>query len=346
MVRIHHSQIAAAANVSRSTVSRALQNHPSLPAETRRRIQDLAREMGYCPNPLISALMATRNHPRSSPSAATLAVLTAWHPTTQIAPLPSDRRYLTGAKQRADELGFQFEEFWLNEPGLSLHRLGQILVNRGIVAVLVAPIPLDQPKIDLKWEHFSLAAFAPSPQIPVLHQASQFHFRSSCLAVRELIKRGYRRPALMTPYPELTSNVRDQWTGGYLATTLNLLPAVDRLQPVIQKELSKDFVARWCRTHRPDVILSNDTLILGWLREAGLDKSVAFANLDHHPDQPEMAGIDQMHELIGAAAVDIIVGQFNRNERGIPAHPRDVLIEGEWIDGPSAPRIGSPAKPA
>ncbi|MEJ0001073.1 MAG: LacI family DNA-binding transcriptional regulator [Verrucomicrobiota bacterium] len=152
---MHHAQIAAAAKVSRSTVSRALQNHPSLPAATRRRIQDLAREMGYCPNPLVSALMATRNHPRSASNAATLAVLVAWHPTAKIAPLPTDRRYLTGAKQRAEELGFRFEEFWLDEPGLSQHRLGQILVNRGIVAVLVAPIPVNHPPIELKWEHFS-----------------------------------------------------------------------------------------------------------------------------------------------------------------------------------------------
>ena len=234
MSQIHHSQIAVAARVSRSTVSRALQNHPSLPAKTRRRIQELAKKMGYCPNPLVSALMATRNQPHSSAGAATLAVLTAWHPTAAIAPLASDRRYLTGSKQRAEELGFQFEEFWLDEPGLSSQRLGQILANRGIVAVLFAPIPVSHPKIELKWEHFSLAAFAPSPQIPILHQASHFHFRSSCLAVRELFRLGYRRPALALP-GELTANVRDQWVGGYYATVLNF-PSGKHISPLIAKK--------------------------------------------------------------------------------------------------------------
>ncbi len=343
MAHVHHSQIAAAANVSRSTVSRALQNHPSLPAETRLRIQELARQMGYTPNPLVSALMASRNHPKSYPNAATLAVLTAWHPTTAIAPGPTDRRYLTGAKQRAEELGFRFEEFWLDEPGLSLHRLGQILVNRGIVAVLIAPIPIEHSKIDLKWEHFSLAAFAPSPQIPVLHQASHFHFRSSCLAVRELVRMGYRRPALVLP-SYLTANVRDQWLGGFLVTTL-ALPAANRLSP-INKELTEEHLIRWCQTHRPDVILSNDPLILEWLRGSKECRRIAFANLDRHPFQGDMAGIDQRHELTGTAAVDLIVAQFNRNERGVPVHPRDLLIEGQWVNGPSAPPLKSSAEPS
>ena len=338
MAQVHHSQIAAAANVSRSTVSRALQNHPSLPAETRTRIQELARQLGYTPNPLVSALMASRNRPKSNPDAATLAVLTAWHPTTAIAPGPTDRRYLTGAKQRAEELGFRFEEFWLDEPGLSQQRLGQILVNRGIVAVLIAPIPIDHPKIDLKWEHFSLAAFAPSPQIPILHQASHFHFRSSCLALRELLRMGYTRPALAIPH-YLTDNVRDQWMGGFLVSSSNL-PAANRLPP-IQKKLSEEHFVRWCQTHRPDVILSNDPTILEWLRGNKSCKRIAFANLDRHPFQNDMAGIDQRHELVGIAAVDLIVGQFNRNERGVPIHPRDLLIEGEWVHGASAPAKSS-----
>ena len=335
MARIHHAQIAVAAHVSRSTVSRALQNHPSLPAKTRRRIQALAKKMGYCPNPLVSALMATRNQPHSSPGASTLAVLTAWHPTAKLAPLPTDQRYMTGAKRRAEELGFQFEEFWLDEPGLSSQRLGQILVNRGIVAVLIAPVPIVHPTIDFKWEHFSLAAFAPSPQIPILHQASHFHFRSSCLAVRELLNIGYRRPALAVP-EDLTANVRDQWVGGYYAAALNL-PDGNRISPLTTKDLNAENIVEWCRAHRPDIIISNETRIQEWLRAARLDKLIAFANLDRHPDQKAMAGIDQMHELIGAAAVDIIVGQFNRNERGVPLHPRDVLIEGRWVPGPSAP---------
>ena len=48
--RISIKDIARAAGVSHSTVSRALSDSPLVKAETRSRIQDLAREMGYSPD--------------------------------------------------------------------------------------------------------------------------------------------------------------------------------------------------------------------------------------------------------------------------------------------------------
>jgi LacI family transcriptional regulator len=337
MARINHAQIAAAARVSRSTVSRALQNHPALPASTRERIQKLAQTMGYRPNPLVSALMATRNRPQPSTGTTTLAVLTCWRPTVDIAPFTTDRRYLSGAQQRAEELGFRFEEFWLDEPGVSGRRLEQILTSRGIVAVMFAPIPAEHPKIDLTWECFSLAAFGPSTQIPILNQASHFHFRSCCMAVRELLKLGYRRPALFVP-TDIPLHVRDQWIGGHYSAAVNL-PLRDRLAPYLIEDFTADAIVRWCQARRPDAILSNEPRIYKWLKAANLDKSIAYANLDHHPEHEGMAGVDQLHELVGRAAVDIVVAQFNRNERGIPRYPRDILIEGRWVPGPSAPPV-------
>ncbi|MGK0236799.1 MAG: LacI family transcriptional regulator [Candidatus Pelagisphaera sp.] len=52
--------IAAKAGVHQTTVSPALGNHPSLPKKTRDRIQGLAKEMDYQPDPALSALIAYR----------------------------------------------------------------------------------------------------------------------------------------------------------------------------------------------------------------------------------------------------------------------------------------------
>jgi LacI family transcriptional regulator len=46
--------IAAASGFSVSTVSRALQGNPALPAATVRKIRAAARAVGYRPNPLVS----------------------------------------------------------------------------------------------------------------------------------------------------------------------------------------------------------------------------------------------------------------------------------------------------
>jgi DNA-binding LacI/PurR family transcriptional regulator len=52
--------IARAAGVSPSTVSRALEDHPRIGAETRKRIQELAREMDYVPSTVARSLTARK----------------------------------------------------------------------------------------------------------------------------------------------------------------------------------------------------------------------------------------------------------------------------------------------
>ena len=54
--------IAKAAGVSYSTVSRALNDNPSISQEVRTRIQNLARSMGYTPNALAQGLLSRRTH--------------------------------------------------------------------------------------------------------------------------------------------------------------------------------------------------------------------------------------------------------------------------------------------
>jgi len=52
--------VARAAGVSPSTVSRALEDHPRIGAETRKRIQELAREMDYVPSTVARSLTAKK----------------------------------------------------------------------------------------------------------------------------------------------------------------------------------------------------------------------------------------------------------------------------------------------
>ena len=52
--------IAQAAGVSHTTVSRALKDNPLISAEAREHIQQLAREMGYIPNAVAQSLRGQR----------------------------------------------------------------------------------------------------------------------------------------------------------------------------------------------------------------------------------------------------------------------------------------------
>jgi transcriptional regulator with XRE-family HTH domain len=54
------AEIAQKLGVASSTVSRALRGDPRISAEMRQRVETLAKNAGYRPNPLVSALMANR----------------------------------------------------------------------------------------------------------------------------------------------------------------------------------------------------------------------------------------------------------------------------------------------
>src|SRR5712672_334593 len=71
-------QIADAAGVSRMAVSLALRNSPKISAATAERIRRLAEELGYRPNPMVSALMTQLRHSRDMKKPSVLAYVTAF----------------------------------------------------------------------------------------------------------------------------------------------------------------------------------------------------------------------------------------------------------------------------
>lgn len=73
------ADVARAAGVHQTTVSLALRSHPRIPENTRKRIQQVAEEMGYRPNPLVSALIAQRRLGLAFSSGSVLAYLHSQH---------------------------------------------------------------------------------------------------------------------------------------------------------------------------------------------------------------------------------------------------------------------------
>lgn len=46
----------------------------------------------------------------------------------------------------------------------------------------------------------------------------------------------------------------------------------------------------------------------------------------------ESAGLHQSYEIIAGHAVDLVVAQLQRNERGLPEAPRALLFPGSWVE--------------
>lgn len=329
--------IAEAARVSVATVSLALRNHPRISRETIDRIHGIAHRLGYRPNPLVTALMthvratsATRNE-----AVATLAFVNAYTEKDPLKVSPSFALNYKGAVDRAQQLGYRLDVFWAKEPGMTARRLTNILLARGIYGILVGPLPHGKGHLSLLWPNFSASSIGYSMWRPHLHRAVSHHAHAMSLALRKLGRLGYRRIGLAMS-PNFNERVDHHWLANFLFHQF-YLPEKARVPPLIDETNNMQNFPKWFKEHRPDAVISPHISGYEWLvkLKVNVPNEIGFAHLDLEPSGMTLSGINQRPELVGAAALDLLINQLNRNERGIPADPKLVLIESTWVDGSS-----------
>ncbi len=327
--------IATDLGISVATVSRALRNDPRISTEMKERVHKAAAELGYKPNPLVSALMERVRSGRKLEFRGTIAVITdqvdsdGWRKNR-----PTHRLIYEGAKRRAEEFGYLLEEFSILDFAPEGRRLSQVLVNRGIQGIYITP-GIGQQKIALEWEHFSPVTSGYSLIEPVVCRVCFAIFEACRIACDELMARGYRRIGfhLHTSHDLSTDH---RYRASYLLFQ-DMFPIENRLPINIANERDKGQFFQWLEKEQPDAVVSGNQFVIDWIREAGLKcpDDFGYVDMDWVPEKGDVAGVYHNPELIGAVVVDNIIAQINRNESGIPTHPRRTLIHAKWIDGPT-----------
>ena len=327
-------QLAAIAGVSRTAVSLALRNHPSIPPDTTARIQQLANEHGYQNDTVVSALMSRLRTAKKMRGNDTLALLTSWNTRNEWRNNANDARYYEGICQRAQKLGYCVEHFWTKDPKIRNQRLSSILYTRAIRGVIIFPIPHAVGHINLDWSKFSIVTMGTVASKPVSNRVYHAHYAGMILALRELKHRGYRRIGFAN-LTEQDNRVGHSWLAAYLLYQhiTNTLP----LAPHLTDEWKSRSFAAWLKQEKPDVVISNSDAPLELLAKLNyqLPDDIGFASLDLVDKQAAHSGINQHPEEIGMAAVDLLTNQLYRHEYGIPKHPQHLQIEGTWQDGNS-----------
>jgi LacI family transcriptional regulator len=343
--RVTLRDVADAAGCHFSTVSLALQDHPRLPAATRQRLRTLARQMGYVADPLLASLSSYRSARRPVAFRSTLAWITNYPTRDGWKQAEIFHHYFLGAAERARSLGYQLEEFWLGERGMTGARASQILQARNVAGLLLAPQPTAGLSLDLDWPAFSAVALGYTLASPSLHLVSTHQFRSMKLALARLAERGYRRIGLVM-LAASDARVDHNWLAGYLVGQ-QIMPSVGRLPHLFLHEWNEREFARWLRREKPDAFVTKHAEVLPALARLGrrvpADIGVAFLTLPSV--NGEYSGLDENPREVGAAAADYLAGMIHRNERGVPAMPQRVLIDGTWIDGQTVRTAPSASTP-
>ena len=331
--RVTLRSIAEVLGLHHSTVSRALKNDRRIPAETRERILKLARELGYQPDPMLSALMTYRKG-RSAQERyrATLGWITNY-PTRDGWREYEKNAYFRGASRRAAELGYTLEEFWLAEPGLTQKRAIQILEARNIHGLFFIPPPRSRAHLMLDWSRFAAITFGRTLASPVFHNVDNDHFRSLAVLMRQLKRLGYRRPGFAS-WPRIHESNDRAWTAAFGA--YQGLPPRDQIPVFMHQPWTPEAFRQWFLDYKPDVVVTHDETLLGWIENWGLKvpRDVGFVLAAKHGEaSPRCSGIDENSEMVAEVAVNVLVDMINRGETGIPRQPISTMVEGRWIEG-------------
>ncbi len=289
---------------------------------------------------MVSALMSHLKSLRPLTNVGSIPFITDFPTRDEWRTYTTVLRYYNGASERARQSGYHLEEMWLREPGMTAKKMRSILVNRGVEGVLIAPLPMGRRHISLDLSSFAAATIGFSLVRPKLHRAVHRHIESLRLALHKLRHLGYRRIALAV-YETQDRRNDFNWTTAYAGHQI-ALPVKERIPIFYLDGNDQAKFSKWLKTWKPEVILAGNSLILETLAMEGLSVpgDVGVAILDYSSVDKGAAGIDQQPELVGAAAMDMIVAQINRNERGIPASPRQITTEGLWIPGKSVRKVG------
>lgn len=341
--------VAREAGVSAATASLALRNDPRLRKTTCANVQRVAEKLGYHPNALVSQLLTQLRATRTSKYQAALGLINASVSATIMGEIHTFRQWEVGYRERAAQLGYSVDKFWLHEKGMSPHRLASIFRARNIRGLIVAAcVDTSQlpPDFDEIWGEFACVLLGVSNARHLSHLACNDQYSTARQAFMEGIRLGYQRPALVIS-KEMDDLIESRFSAAILAaqhqqSLKSMIPPffyhTDLDKPPTAKTGSAEIQRRfqqWFLRYKPDLILCIHPEIREWLNamKLAIPRDVGLIHLDWNEELKGWAGMNQNNHLVGVAGTDLVIGQLHRNELGIPLFPKCLMIESSWVNG-------------
>lgn len=326
--------IAELAGISSTAVSLALRNHPKISEATRRRVRQIAARIGYRPDPEVAKLM---HHLRSRHKKTFQATLCAFTTEPNAERLPYSSKIVQSARERADALGYRLELVLLPPDVQRRPDLQRMLRTRGIEGVLLLPMKEPRDFRDLlDWSQFSVIASTYAVLAPQFHRVVPHQFGNMLMLCERLAALGHRRIGLVQ---DEAHDLRTHHSFSAAVAWQNVLGGSEFVQPFVYRDDDPRSLVEWFESQRPDAIIyagaANSVAATLGLSIPG---PVSFAVTSiQDPRDCALAGVYERPEAIGARAVELLASMVQQGDKGIPEVPSVTMIEGRWLDGPSAP---------
>lgn len=315
-------EVARLAGVSRSTVSRVINNRPNVRPETRERVQQAVCQSGYRPHPVARSLVTkcTQIIGMVIPEAVTTLFIDPFFPLL-----------LRGATETCNAHHYHLLLSLFNDPAGREEMYQRVLRHGYLDGVLVASTSLDDPLIlDLLRDQIPFVSVGRHPNQQV-HYVDADNVTGARMAVEHLIRLGHRRIASITGRLD-TLHGQDRLEGYRQALQAHRIQVDESL--IVEGDFTENSgvvgMQRLLPASPDAVFAASDVMAIGALkalRQAGwqVPHDVALIGFDDIPAasviEPALTTVRQPIERMGSMAVDLLVSVLeNSSEEEAPAH--------------------------
>ncbi len=325
-------EVAQLAGVSRSTVSRVINDHPSVRPETRERVWQAIRQSGYQPHAVARSLVTSRTQIIGMIIPETVTTLF----TDPFFPL-----LLRGATEACNAHHYQLLLSLFNDSA-DREEMYQRVLRRGYLdGVIVASASLNDPLVPaLLRDRIPFISIGRYPHEKV-HYIDVDNLGGAQMAVEHLIRLGYQRIATITGPLDMVSG-QDRLEGYRQALKAHRIPVEEEL--IIEGDYTENggmaAMQRLLSASPEAVFVASDMMALGALkalRQAGwqVPQDIALVSFDDVPIasaiEPALTTIRQPIERMGAMAVEMLLSRLeDSGGEEAPAHriilPTELVI--------------------
>ena len=311
-MRQNLEDIARLSGVSRSTVSRVVNQHPNVSARTREKVLEIIREQNYRPNPTARALAMQQSRTISVviPQAVTYAFGDPYYALL-----------IQGIMAKANEFDYAVM-LWLGDSNEEENRFGERVLNHTLVdGLVITAAASDDPLIPhLAKAGFPFVVIGP-PQVESLNYVDVDNVRGAQLAVSHLIHLGWGRIGTITG-PMYSGAAQARLKGYRLALERAGRPIDEKL--IAQgafDEVSGYVRMRYLLQRGVDAVFAaSDMMAVGALRaihEQGLrvPDDIGLVGFDDQPfaaaTAPPLTTVRQPIQDLGATAMQVLIDLLN-----------------------------------
>lgn len=329
-------QLASELGLSTFTVSAALNGNPKVAKSTRERVNKVAEELGYKSNPLLSSALSAIRSSKQQTFQGTIAVIELSEQGDTV-PMLFHREILKGVTARAEQLGFNTEVFWIGEgeKGLSLKRLQTVLEARGVNGILILPLHVAQDMSDFDFSQFSAVQMDHCLVQPQINTISPDHYLSMMHTLENLKQLKFQRIGLCVG-DRRDRRIKNKWSAAF-QSFMKHYTSVANSEPYVKATFDEQSFSAWFDRNKPEVIISDKEIIIGWLENKGIrvPEDIGFFRINYTERTGPCAGLNLNPKRLGTAAVETLIGQIHRQEKGVPEYVKTTTIEATWVDGPT-----------